>query len=288
MTAIGLYAGRKVKTAKDFTTGGGKAGWPVITGAILGTLIGGGSTIGTAQLAFEVGFSAWWWTLGGGLALAVMGVFMIGRLWESKVETIPQYLVQTYGRHIGPLASVFTSFGILFNLIAASLAFMALLMAMFPINAVTASAIGAILILSYVILGGIWGAGMTGLAKLLLVYLAMITCGVAAYSMLGGVAGMTARWPAYPTFSLFGRGFEKDFAAGFAMMVGIMSTQTYIQAVLSGKSASESRKAVFLSALLTPPVGLGGIFVGLYMRAHFPETASKEVFPLFILKFLPP
>ena len=64
MTAIGLYSGRKVKTAKDFTTGGGKAGWPVITGAILGTLIGGGSTIGTAQLAFEVGFSAWWWTLG--------------------------------------------------------------------------------------------------------------------------------------------------------------------------------------------------------------------------------
>jgi solute:Na+ symporter, SSS family len=88
-TGVGLYAGRKVKTAADFTTGGGKVGWLVITGTIMGTLIGGASTIGTAQLAFEVGFSAWWWTLGGGLACAVMGLFMVNRLWASKVETIP-------------------------------------------------------------------------------------------------------------------------------------------------------------------------------------------------------
>jgi SSS family solute:Na+ symporter len=287
MTGVGLYAGRKVKTATDFTTGGGKVGWLVIAGTILGTLIGGASTIGTAQLAFEVGFSAWWWTLGGGIACAVMGLFMVDRLWASKVETIPQYLVKTYGPHIGPVASIFTSVGILFNVIAASLAFIALLMAMFPISAETASAIGGVLILSYVIFGGIWGAGMTGFVKVLLVYLAMITCGVTAYMMLGGFSGMTARWPSFPTFSLFGRGFGKDFAAGFSMVVGVLSTQTYVQAVLSGKSAWESRKAAFLSALLSPPVGLGGILVGLYMRANFPQTASKEVFPVFILKFLP-
>ena len=33
----------------------------------MGTLVGGSSTIGTAQLAFDYGISAWWFTLGGGV-----------------------------------------------------------------------------------------------------------------------------------------------------------------------------------------------------------------------------
>lgn len=65
ITAVGIYSGRCVSSAGDFASGGRKAGIGVVAGSIIGTLVGGASTIGTAQLAFNYGFSAWWFTLGG-------------------------------------------------------------------------------------------------------------------------------------------------------------------------------------------------------------------------------
>ena len=36
---IGVYSGRKVKSAADFSSGGGKAGSWIVCGAIMGTLV---------------------------------------------------------------------------------------------------------------------------------------------------------------------------------------------------------------------------------------------------------
>ena len=51
LLAVSWLSGRKVKDAHSFTTGGNAGSWRVC-GALVGTLAGGQSTIGTAQLAF--------------------------------------------------------------------------------------------------------------------------------------------------------------------------------------------------------------------------------------------
>ena len=56
ITLVGIYSGRKVKTSSDFSVGGKKAGSGIVAGTIMGTLVGGSSTIGTAQLAFCMDF----------------------------------------------------------------------------------------------------------------------------------------------------------------------------------------------------------------------------------------
>ena len=43
----------------------------------MGTLVGGASTIGTAQLAYSFGFSAWWFTLGAGLGCVMLAAFYV-------------------------------------------------------------------------------------------------------------------------------------------------------------------------------------------------------------------
>lgn len=50
---VGLYSGRKVKNAKDFLTGGGKAGPGLVCGALMGSLVSSQSTLGSVQLAFH-------------------------------------------------------------------------------------------------------------------------------------------------------------------------------------------------------------------------------------------
>ena len=58
ITFLGLRAGKSVRNASDFSDGGRSASALLVTGAILGTLVGGSSTIGTAQLACRWGLSA--------------------------------------------------------------------------------------------------------------------------------------------------------------------------------------------------------------------------------------
>ena len=153
VSAVGLYAGSKVKSAADFSTGGRSVSAPIVAGTIMGTLVGGASTIGTAQLAFQYGFAAWWFTLGAGIACAMLGIGMVRPMWESKVETLPQYLVKTYGTAMGPISSIFTSIGMFFSMIAQVLSFCALVTTIYPMNPTLAAAVGIFLVLAYVLFG---------------------------------------------------------------------------------------------------------------------------------------
>lgn len=287
---VGIYAGSQVKSAADFSGSSRKAGSTLVAGTIMGTLVGGSSTIGTAQLAFQFGLCAWWFTLGAGIGCLVLGLAILKPLYTSNKETIPQYLVETYGQSIGPITSIFSSIGMFINIIAQGLAAVTLLTATFHISPSLALLVDIVLVLAYVF-GGVQGTGMVGVVKLLLLYGATLITGVLALYLFDGASGIYHAFPAaFPWFSLFGRGFSKDFAGGFSLLVGVLSTQTYIQAVLSAKSLGAARKGALMSAFLIPPVGIAGILVGLYMRtqvASFPGLESAEVLPVFVLHYLP-
>ena len=68
-----LISGWRVHSTDDFTVAGRRAGWRVVSGIIVGALVGGSSTVGTAQAAFVYGLPAWWFTLGGRAAALAGG-----------------------------------------------------------------------------------------------------------------------------------------------------------------------------------------------------------------------
>jgi SSS family solute:Na+ symporter len=284
---VGIYSLRRVKSSSDFAVGGRKVTVPLIMGTIVGTLVGGSSTVGTAQLAFSYGFSAWWFTLGAGLACLVLGLFLAKPLRESGAVTTPGLLADDYGERARLLASVFSSLGIFLNMIGQILAAVALLTSVFKIDPLVAAIIAVSSVIVYVIFGGVWGTGLVGTLKIFLLYFSMIVVGILAYQLGGGISGFHTEFAPFPWFSLFGRGVSTDLAAAFSMLVGVLSTQTYLQAMFSGKSVQASRRGAILSGLIIPPIGIAGVFVGLYMRAHFPTINGGEALPLFVLNYLP-
>ena len=88
--SIGVYSGRKVKSAADFASGGSKAGAWIVCGAIMGTLVSGQATIGTAQLAFSYGLSAWWFTLGSGIGCLILALGFARSYRASGCSTLLQ------------------------------------------------------------------------------------------------------------------------------------------------------------------------------------------------------
>lgn len=285
---IGIYSGRKVSDASDFTTGGGKTGPWLVAGTIMGTLVSGQATVGTAQLAYSFGMSAWWFTLGSGIGCLVLALGYTGRMRHSGVNTLVGVITNEYGAQSGYLASVLSSIGIFVSVIAQMLSATALLTSVLPISMLSASIISTVIMALYVIFGGVWGAGIGGVVKLLLLYVAAIVGGVIVLVAAGGVSGLTGLLRNTLTGtplgevnglqsvgdimarfgSLVARGPLNDLGSGLSLVLGVLSTQTYASAVWSAKSDRAARRGALLSAFLIPPIGIACILVGLFMRGH--------------------
>lgn len=287
MSVIGIMAVRKITSSEDFSVSGRKSTAVMVAGTILGSIVGGGGTVGTAQAAFARGLVGWWQTLGLGIGCFVLGVFFSNYIYKTKVETVPQVLMKTYGKNIGPITSLFGTVAIFFSIMSQLKSFMPLLTSMFPnVPLVYAALIGIGLVFCYVLFGGLWGASMAGIFKMVLIYIAMVICGVIAFAGLGGFSGMVDKLPA-SYFDLFADG-SANLASGVSLCLGVLVTQIYIQGLLSAVDAKAARNGALLSMALTLPMGLFGVVIGMFMKVNYPTLQAAKALPQFFLIYMPP
>ncbi|MBU2703435.1 SSS family solute:Na+ symporter [Sporomusaceae bacterium BoRhaA] len=288
VVVIGIWATSKVRSAEDFTVGGRKSGASLVSGTIVGTIIGGSSTIGTAQLAFTVGLSAWWFTLGAGIALILLGLFYVKSLRAAELTTVPEYMAIHYGKRSGRITSLASSLGIFFAIVANILSALPLVSAIFGLDQVPTTWLVFMIILFYVLFGGVWGTGLVGVLKSGLIFITLFYITLISWQQMNGWGGLRAVFPPEPWFDLFGRGFWVDIGSAISLIVGTLTTQTYVQAVYGAKNSKAARKGTLMAACITLPVGLPAVMAGLVMRANFPNIAPIEALPRFILTYLPP
>jgi SSS family solute:Na+ symporter len=288
IVGLGVYSGKKVKNASDFDTGGKSAGPVMVAGTIIGTLVGGSSTIGTAQLAFDYGLSAWWFTLGAALGCLLLAVKFITPLMDSDCGTIQQLIQKEFGTAAGLVTSILATIGFVLNIVSQLLAANALLTTMLGFNSMFCTVISVIIMACYVVFGGVKGTGLLGVVKSVLLYVAVIIGGFLALKLSGGLETVYKTLPHEQYFNLFARGFNTDLGAGISVILGVISTQTYVQAIINGKSHGASRRGALLSALLIPPIGLGSIFIGYYMRINFATIQASQAFPRFVIENMNP
>lgn len=288
MSAIGVYSAKKITNSEDFTVAGKSSSAVMVAGAIVGSCVGAGGTIGTAEKAFKSGLVGWWQTLGLSIGCLILGLVLAQVIYKTKVETVPQLLMQKFGPRIRMITAIFSSIAIFFSILSQTKGFLPLLTSFIPVPVPMAAVICVILILIFVIFGGIMATSMGGLLKIALILGSLIISGIIAVAGMGGFSGMKTTFPADPWFNLFADGASKNIASGVSLALGVLVTQVYIQAVLSAKDAKAARNGAVLAAIMTCPVGLFGVAVGLYMNQHFPDIQPSQAFPLFMTNNFPP
>ncbi|MDR1431906.1 MAG: hypothetical protein LBI99_07280 [Propionibacteriaceae bacterium] len=289
IVGVGVLSGRGVRSAADFTGGSRKSGTALVAGALVGTMVGGASTIGTAQLAYSNGLSAWWFTLGGGIgALLLTG--LAPRLRHAEAATGPEIIGKEFGQRAASLAAVLSTSGSFMSVVAQMLSGMALITAVVKgMNPVLAVLAVLALIGAYVVFGGMLGASQVGMVKTGIVALALGCCAALALGQVGGFAGLWGD-PALPHglyFNFFGRGVGVDLGGCVSLVLGIVTEQAYLQALLSAKTVRVSQLGAGIAAVLMPAVGGFGVLVGLSMRVTHPGIDSGLALPAFILDYLP-
>ena len=318
--AVGILSSRKVKTADDFSRAGGKAGTWVVCGTIMGTLIGGQSTVGTAQLAFTYGISAWWFTLGAAFGCVFLARGYVIPLRRSGCTTLLEVVSKEYGKKAEVLGSILCSLGMFVSVVAQILSASALLMTLFPIKFYLAAAISCLIMMMFVVFGGLWSAGIGGVVKLILLCISSLAGGIIVLSLTDGYLGIMRAiedmmsevygWSNIQNQynNLLARGTAKDIGSGISVILGVLATQSYAQGIWAAKSDSAARKGAMISAVLTIPIGAACVLIGLYMRGHYvtadelnmiteagmslPENigvmaTTAQAFPLFITHRMP-
>lgn len=327
LLAIGVVSGRKVKDGRSFATGG-KAGSWMVCGTIMGTLVGGQSTIGTAQMAFCYGYSAWWFTIGTALGTLVLALRYVGPLRRSGCTTLTEIVGREYGSRAESIGSVLCVAGIFISIVAQILSSGAMMTSLFGMSLFWAAIVSALFILLFVLFGGIKSAGAGGIVKMVLLYLSSIVAGVVVFGLSGGLSGLNQSvasvFECQPLAeangicsaeavhdrynSLVARGAFKDIGAALSLILGVLSTQTYAQAVWSACSDRAARRGAMLCVFLTPFIGAACTLVGLFMRAHYVTESemawlagtglglpagmgviesAAQAFPSFIMNHLP-
>lgn len=292
---VSWLSGRKVKDARSFMTGSGSGSW-MVGGALLGTLAGGQSTIGTAQLAFSFGLSAWWFTLGAGLGTLVLGLVYGAPLRRSGCTTLLEVVGHEYGRRAETVGSVLCLLGIFISIVAQVLSSAAMISSFFGIGMMAAAVVGALLIMLFVLFGGIRSAGASGLVKLVLLYLSSIVAGVVVWHVAGGLGGLydgldtIRRTPTLAPLSgltdaesihqrygsMVARGALKDLGGCLSLVLGVVSTQTYAQCIWSARTDGHARRGSLICALCIPVIGAACTLVGIYMRGHYVTTDELQ------------
>jgi SSS family solute:Na+ symporter len=290
--AISLAAVKRTATSvEDFAVASRSLSARGVSWVIIGTLVGGVSTIGTVQTAYTHGISAGIFTFGSGLSCLLLGCFFARALREEGVVTISEYLGRFFGQRFRYYCSFINSLGMFIHVVGQFLAAIAILQAVFHFGDSASVLITLGLLAVFVICGGIGGAGLIGKIKFFMLYAIMIISAVVAINAGGGLGGILAGLPEDMNMLGFTHyGLKTATIDLLSMIVGVLSTQIYLQAIFAAKDVREARNGAFLSAAVIPPIGILGIIIGLFLRANHPEVAASpaQALPYFLQVCFPP
>lgn len=125
---VGRRSSRDLKTQEDYFLAGKGIGFFPLMMTFLATQVGGGLVLGSAEEAYQFGWTVLFYPLGAGLGLILLGLGIGRRLAEFPISTIAQIFEVVYQspflKKVASLLSILTLFMILIAQIVGSNKFM--------------------------------------------------------------------------------------------------------------------------------------------------------------------
>lgn len=102
---IGMYAGRKESSSKDYFLGGRSLPWWGIAGSLFGTNISANHLVGMLGIGFSVGFAQSHYEFGSIPAIVLLAFVFLPLFRRKKFFTLSQFLQEKFGKETGRIYS---------------------------------------------------------------------------------------------------------------------------------------------------------------------------------------
>jgi Na+/proline symporter/signal transduction histidine kinase len=285
---VAFYFGLRTKTMRDYSVANKSYSTPIMVAAMVGTTIGGGATLGGAELVFRVGIIGALVSSAFVIELIITAVWVVPRLAQFKDAISPGDVME---RFYGKPGRVFTGIAGTFKCVASIggqvFAISLLLQHFFGVSHLGAVIVGAVVVAFYSALGGIKTVTFTDVIQFVVLVIAIPTLCNLGLVHIGGYASLFSRVPSSHLSLLPDDATNLKYLSLF--IIGALPTLSpaIFQRLLVAKDTKQLRISVWLDACV-----VAGIFsivscIGFIALVLKPDLNSNMAMPYLIDTILP-
>ena len=262
----------------------------VAAALLAGLAVGGASTIGVAEQAYTVGFSAGWYNAAWAAGAFVVGLVAARRYRRTGITTLPEMFERCYST-TGMILGVIGQLAI--QIVITSLQYVAggaILSSLMPeiFSFQAGMCVTAVVFVGITLVGGFWAAGLTNVINVAVIYVGIIIGVFLTVGEVGGFESLAEKLPAgHPGFELGAVGVGLIAAWFLVMITQAHSTQAVVQIGFATRDEKTAQRAYFLGGLLILPVGFLAALIGMAAAITHPGIVPAEALPRVVLD-LPP
>jgi solute:Na+ symporter, SSS family len=289
--ALGLWIGRRVKTAGDFFVAGRSLGPGLLFSTMVAANIGAGSTVGAAGLGYRDGIAAWWWVGSAAIGSLVLALLVGPRIRrvaaEHGLNTVGDYLEHRYGRSVRGIVSALLWFGTLAILAGQLIALAWVLNVVAGLPKWAGCLVGGVVMTIYFTAGGLLASAWVNVVQLVVMLAGFAIALPAVYARAGGISAVVEATPGGAYWSLWEGGasgwmYLVFLAPSFIISPGLLQKVYGARDDRTVRLGVGGNAAVLLLFAFVPPL------LGIAARALHPGLSNRELaLPTVFMQDLP-
>jgi solute:Na+ symporter, SSS family len=292
LMALGLWIGRRVRSASDFFVAGRQLGPGLIFSTMLAANIGAGSTVGATSRGYVGGIAAWWWVGSAAIGSLVLAIWIgpsIRRLAAARgLRTVGDYLEYRYSRSVRAIIAGLLWVGSLFILSAQLTAIGWILNVVAAVPRPVGCIVGGVAITVYFAAGGLLTAAWVNVVQLTVKLVGFAIALPIALSMVGGWSALTAVHTDDPAYWTFWRTDTPGLMYLALLVPAFIVSPGLLQKIFGARDDRAVRLGVGLNALgLFFYAGVPAV-LGIIARLKFPQLENANLaLPMVLMYGVP-
>ena len=292
--AVGLWIGRRMRSAEDFFVAGRNLPAPLVFATFLAANIGAGSTIGAASLGYSVGLGGWWWNASAGLGSVIFALWAGPKLWTlaraHQFLTLGDFLEWRYSQTIRVVASILTwvvSLSILAGQLLGASSILQVVAGLPKwVGAVTAAGV----VVAYFVAGGLLSSAWVNLVQLAVKLSGFAIALPLALGTVDGWTGLRSSGVlADRYFDFTGGGSGSTLWLIALLAPAFIVSPGLVQKAYGAIDARAVRIGVGANAVALLAFAIVPVTLGMIARVHHPHLASADLaLPVLLGSDLPP
>ncbi len=289
--ALGVWIGRRVRTARDFFVAGRSLGPGLIFSTMLAANIGAGSTVGAAALGYRDGLAAVWWVGSAALGSIVLALWIGPAMRRAAalhdLRTVGDFLEFRYGVEVRTVISALLWVGAIFILAGQLIAIATILSVVVGVPWAAGCVLGGTLITIYFTAGGLLTSAWVNVVQLTVKLAGFAIALPLALAGVGGWARVAALQPHSEYWNLWSSG-ESGLVYLAVLGPAFVASPGLLQKIYGARDDRAVRVGVGLNGLCLAAYAMVPVALGMVARVHFPELASpQDALPMVLMYGVP-
>ena len=288
---LGIYASKRISNNSDFNIASRSLGLIISFSTISATMTGGTTVLAQAGMAYKLGVSSLWMTISWAAGWSVLAL-MSKRVHDTGADSLPNIFERRFGADAAKVSGV-VSMVYVVGVTAAQLAATGKLIQLISNNALTfttATIVGAIVIILYTVMGGLYAVAYNDTLHFFILAIALgILVPVLTLNQLDGGVSMIKETLNAEYFDIMnGMSLSAVIAMCLAYAFSATSNASLLQRTLAAKDAKTASKSHWY-AMIWYFIVSGTILVSVLAgKILLPELASPEtIVPALVVAYFP-